>query len=88
MATSVDLGSVQDRADEHKIMQEILNAPPWALADLTDRHNQVLPEVFGTETVAELGCKKHFALAGVLVALATKLWSRSVSVSYPGAPSA
>ena len=88
MATSVDLGSVLDRAYEDKTLQEILNAPPSALAGLTERHNQVLSEVFGIQTVAELGSTKHFALAGVLVALAGKLESRSVSVSYPGAPSA
>jgi hypothetical protein len=55
---------------------------------LRTRHNQLLSEVFGIQTVPELGSNKHFAPAGVLVALATKLESRSVSVSYPGAPSA
>jgi hypothetical protein len=33
----------------------------------------VLSEVFGIQTVAELGSNKHFALAGVLVPLAGKL---------------
>jgi len=51
----------------------ILNAPPSALAGLTERHNHVLSEVFGIQTVAELGRNKHFALAGVLVALAGRL---------------
>ena len=73
MATSVDLGSVLDRAYEDQTLQEILNAPPSALAGLTERHNQVLSEVFGIQTVAEMGSNKHFALAGVLVALAGKL---------------
>ena len=73
MATSVDLGSALDRAYEDKTLQEILNAPPSALAGLTERHNQVLSEVFGIQTVAELGSNKHFALAGVIVALAGKL---------------
>jgi hypothetical protein len=73
MATSVDLSSVLDRAYEDKTLQEILNAPPSALAGLTERHNQVLSEVFGIQTVAEMGSNKHFALAGVLVALAGKL---------------
>jgi len=62
-----------DRAYEDKTLQEILNAPPSALAGLTERHNQVLSEVFGIQTVAEMGSNKHFALGGVLVALAGKL---------------
>ena len=73
MATSVDLGKVLDQAYEDKTLREILNAPPSALAGLTERHDQVLSEVFGIQTVAELGSNKHFALAGALVALANKL---------------
>jgi hypothetical protein len=73
MATSVDLGKVLDQAYEDKSLREILNAPPSALAGLTERHNQVLSEIFGIQTVAELGSNKHFALAGALVALANKL---------------
>lgn len=73
MATSVDLGSVLDRAYEDKTLQEILNAPPSVLAGLTERHNQVLSEVFGIQTVGELGSNKYFALAGALVALANEL---------------
>jgi hypothetical protein len=45
MATSVDLGGVLDRAYEDKTLQEIFNAPPSALAGLTERHNQVVSEV-------------------------------------------
>jgi hypothetical protein len=73
MATSVELGKVLDQAYEEKTLREILNAPPSTLAGLTERHNQVLSEVFGIQTVAELGSNKHFALAGALVALANKL---------------
>jgi hypothetical protein len=73
MATSVDVGSVLDRAYEGKTLKEILNAPPSALEGLTARLDQVLSDVFGIQTVAELGSNKHFALAGALVALANKL---------------
>ena len=73
MATSVDLGKVLDRTYEDKALQEILDSPPSALAGLTERHNQVLSEIFGIQTVAELGSNKYFALAGALVALANKL---------------
>jgi hypothetical protein len=73
MATSVDLGKVLDRAYEDKTLPEILDGPPSALAGLTERHNQVLSEIFGIQTVAELGSNKYFALAGALAALANKL---------------
>lgn len=73
MATSVDLGKVLDRTYEDKTLQEILDSSPSALAGLTERHNQVLSEVFGIQTAAELVSNKHFALAGALVALANKL---------------
>jgi hypothetical protein len=80
MATSVGPGKVLDRAHEDKTLQEILDSPPSALAGLTEPHNQVLSEVFGIQTVAELGSNSYFALAGALVALANKLKSGTVSV--------
>ena len=73
MAVSLDLGSVLDQAYEDKSLKEILAAPPSALAGLTERHNQMLSEVFGIQTVAEMGSNKYFAVAGVLVALANKV---------------
>ena len=56
-----------DKAYEDKSLAEILAAPPSALAGLTERHDQILSDVFGIQTVAELGRNKHFALAGALV---------------------
>jgi hypothetical protein len=73
MAVSLDLGSVLDQAYEDKSLKEILAAPPSALAGLTERHNQMLSDVFGIQTVAELGSNKYFAVAGALVALANKI---------------
>jgi hypothetical protein len=73
MAVSLDLGSVLDQAYEDKSLKEILAAPPSALAGLTERHNQMLSEIFGIQTIAELGSNKYFALAGALVALANKV---------------
>jgi hypothetical protein len=73
MATSVDLGKVLDRAYEDKSLQEIPRRSAVGLAGLTERHNQVLSEIFGIQTVAELGSNKYFALAGALAALANKL---------------
>jgi hypothetical protein len=73
MAVSFELGNVLDKAYEDKSLTEILAAPPSALAGLTERHDQMLSDVFGIQTVAELGRNKHFALAGALVALSGKI---------------
>ena len=60
MAVSFELGSVLDRACEGKSLTEILAAPLSALAGLTERHDQMLSDVFGIQTVAELGRKQAF----------------------------
>lgn len=73
MAVSVDLDKVLDKAYESKSLQEILAAPPSALAGLTAAHDKVLKDSFNIDTVAELGSNKYFAAAGVLVALSNKL---------------
>jgi hypothetical protein len=72
MAVSFELGNVLDKAYEGKSLTEVLAAPPSALAGLTERHDQMLSEVFGIQTIAELGSNKYFALAGALVALSGK----------------
>ena len=56
-----------------RFCKKFLDGPPSALAGLIERHNQVLSEIFGIQTVAELGSNKYFALAGALAALANKL---------------
>jgi hypothetical protein len=38
-----------------------------------ERHNQMLSEVFGIQTVAELRSNKYFAVTGALVALGDKI---------------
>jgi hypothetical protein len=72
VAVSVDLTKGLDKAYENASLDEILAAPPSALAGVTERHDAVLKELFGIDTVAELGSNKYFALAGVLVALKGK----------------
>ena len=72
MAVRANLGKALDRAYEDKTVKEILDAPPSALAGLTERHDQVLKDTFGIDTIRELGSNKYFALAGVLVALENK----------------
>lgn len=72
MAVSVNLAKGLDKAWEDKTLDEILAAPPSALAGLTERHDQVLAEALNIKTIADLGSNKYFALAGVLVALQGK----------------
>lgn len=72
MAVTVNLAKGLDKAYEDKSLDEILAAPPSALAGLTAEHDAVLAESLGIKTVGDLGSNRFFALAGVLVALANK----------------
>lgn len=72
MAVQIDLAKGLDKAWEEKSLTEILDAPPSALAGLTEAHDAVLKEKMGIKTIRDLGSNKYFALAGVLVALENK----------------
>ncbi|WP_375497644.1 hypothetical protein [uncultured Jatrophihabitans sp.] len=72
MAVSVKLDKGLDKAWENKTLDEILAAPPSALAGLTEKHDAALADALGIKTIADLGKNKYFALAGVLVALGEK----------------
>ena len=72
MSVSVELGKALDKAYENESLDEILKAPPSALAGLTEEHDKQLADALGIHTVADLGSNKYFALAGVLVALSGK----------------
>jgi hypothetical protein len=71
MAVSVNLNNALDKAYENSSLEEILAAPPSALAGLTEKHDVLLSEL-GIKTVKDLGSNKYFAVAGVLVALSGK----------------
>lgn len=73
MAVSVDLAKGLDKAYEDKTLAEILDAPVSALAGVTDADGEALAQTLGIKTVRDLGSNKHFAFAGVLVALENKL---------------
>jgi len=68
MAISIELGKNLDKAYEDKSLDEVLAAPPSALAGLTEKHNELLASM-GINTIRDLGSNKFFATAGVLVAL-------------------
>ncbi len=71
MAVSVNLEKALDKAYENSSLEEILAAPPSALAGLTEKHDTLLAEL-GIKTIKDLGSNKYFAVAGVLVALSGK----------------
>jgi hypothetical protein len=68
MAVSIELGKKLDKDYENKSLEEVLDAPPSALAGVTDKHAELLAGM-GIKTVRDLGSNKYFAVAGVLVAL-------------------
>ena len=72
MAVSVDLTKGLDKAYENSTLEQILAAPPSALAGVTTSDDELLQQALGIKTVRDLGSNKHFALAGVLVALSGK----------------
>jgi hypothetical protein len=72
MAVSVDLTKGLDKAYENSTLEQILAAPPSALAGVSEKDDELLQQALGIKTVRDLGSKKHFALAGVLVALSAK----------------
>ncbi|MET0966919.1 MAG: hypothetical protein ABWZ02_11000 [Nakamurella sp.] len=71
MAISVNLEKALDKAYEGASLDELLAAPPSALAGLTPAQDEVLAGL-GIKTVKDLGSNKYFAIAGVLVALTGK----------------
>ena len=71
MAVSVELGKALDKAFENSTLEEVLAAPPSALAGLTEKHDELLAGM-GIKTIRDLGSNKFFSTAGVLVALAGK----------------
>jgi hypothetical protein len=68
MAVSVDMAKFLDKAYEDKTLDEILKAPPSALAGLTERHDEALA-VLGIKTVADLGTNKFFGWAQAMTFL-------------------
>ncbi|GAB19507.1 hypothetical protein GOEFS_090_00020 [Gordonia effusa NBRC 100432] len=72
MAVSVNLAKALDKAYEDKDLAEILDAPPSALAGLTEKHDEALKDALNIKTIRELGTNKYFAVAGVLAALENK----------------
>jgi len=72
MAVSINLDKALDKAFESSSLEEILAAPPSALAGLTPAHDVVLADKLGIKTIRDLGSNKYFAIAGVLVALSGK----------------
>ncbi len=69
MAVQVNLDKALDTAYEGRSLEEILDAPVAALAGVSEGDAEHLSAAFGIKTVRDLGSNRHFAVAGVLVAL-------------------
>ena len=69
MAVSVTLDKKLDKAFENASLAEILDAPPSALAGLTEKHDEAFAQV-GIKTIRDLGSNKYVAVAQALVAIA------------------
>jgi hypothetical protein len=69
MAISVNLEKALDKAYEDKTLDELLDAPPSALAGLTPEHDKVLADALRIRTIRDMGSNKFFAIANTLVAL-------------------
>jgi hypothetical protein len=69
MAVSIDLTKALDKAYENSTLDEILAAPPSALAGVTEADDKMLADALGIKTIRDLGSNKHIAVAHALVAL-------------------
>lgn len=65
MSVSMELGKVLDKAYEGKSLDEVLQAPPSALAGLTEKHDAILKDL-GIKTIKDMATYKYFALANAL----------------------
>ncbi|MFE3543440.1 hypothetical protein ACFXK0_10730 [Nocardia sp. NPDC059177] len=72
MAVNVVLDKVLDKEFENKTLEEILAAPPSALAGLTEAHDKQLLDALKIKTIADLGNNKFFQLAATLVELSKR----------------
>lgn len=68
MAVSMELGKKLDKAYEDKPLKEILDAPPSALAGLTEKHDEAFAQL-GIKTIRDLGSNKYIAVAHTLATL-------------------
>jgi len=59
MPVSVNLNNGLDKAYEDKTLDEILSAPPSALAGVTDKDAELLNEALGIQTARDFGSNKH-----------------------------
>lgn len=73
MAAPIDLGAVLDRAWEEKTLEVILAAPVSALEGVTVRDGEMLFEMFGVRTVADLAACAPFRYAAALAELGRSL---------------
>jgi hypothetical protein len=70
MAVNECLHAMLDKAWENKSLDEIMKAPPSALAGVSDKQAEVLKDVFRITTIEQLANSRTFAAAQTLQNLA------------------
>lgn len=61
----ITLDKILDKAYEETSLKEILDAPPSALAGLSERHDAVFADL-KIKTIADLANNKYFKIAAAL----------------------
>ena len=69
MAVQINLAKGLDKAYEEKTLGEILDAPPSALAGVSEGDDEALRSALGIKTVRDLGTNKYVRLAVALAQL-------------------
>jgi hypothetical protein len=69
MPVLVKLDNSLDKEYENKSLKELLDAPPSALAGVSEEDAAALAKAFNIKTVRQLGANKPFAVAAALVTL-------------------
>jgi hypothetical protein len=69
MPVLVNLDHSLDKEYENKPLKELLDAPPSALAGVSEQDAAALAKAFNIKTVRQLGANRPFAVAAALVAL-------------------
>lgn len=68
---AININKALDKAWESKTLAEIADAPPSALAGLSEKHDAAFKEL-GIKTVRELADYKYTDIARAIVALSTQ----------------
>ncbi|HEY5799761.1 MAG TPA: hypothetical protein VIT92_06055 [Burkholderiaceae bacterium] len=69
----MDINKMLDRAYEGKSFKELADSPVHALQGITKKDAEALQQMFGVQTIRDLGCLKYFKWATAIVTLSDEL---------------